>query len=256
MHLHTSQGNFREQLGQWTVICLFLGLMTVDLFARPVVTKLALSSGTFALYLGISVLNGLVVAILSMFLEWWRCRVVSSLALACRINPRERILRMGAIGFICGAMALAYVLSLWGLFALTMIIILLTLAHMRRFMHGIAALLRPNRRPSWQDIGFLVHIYITVLAALTTLTISLELLSFSLGQAPSFHGAIMTGEATMIDAFYFSIVVMTTLGFGDITPATPAAKLLVSFMCLTGYAMFALIIGVVTRGITNNEEDD
>ena len=53
----------------------------------------------------------------------------------------------------------------------------------------------------------------------------------------------------LADYLYFSVVVMTTLGFGDIYPATTAARIIVAMQCLTSYVMFALMIGIITRGI-------
>ncbi len=58
----------------------------------------------------------------------------------------------------------------------------------------------------------------------------------------------------MINALYFSVVVMTTLGFGDIVPLTPDAKMVVVLQCLTSYIMFALMIGILMRGIVSSDE--
>ena len=44
-----------------------------------------------------------------------------------------------------------------------------------------------------------------------------------------------------INAVYFSTVVMTTLGLGDITPATALGRLAVSFEAMAGFVLFALV---------------
>jgi voltage-gated potassium channel len=44
-----------------------------------------------------------------------------------------------------------------------------------------------------------------------------------------------------IDAFYFSIVTMTTIGYGDFSPKTPAGKLLIIFVMFTGVICFSLL---------------
>ena len=46
---------------------------------------------------------------------------------------------------------------------------------------------------------------------------------------------------------------MTTLGFGDITPVTADAKLVVALEVVIAYLMFALLIGTITRGILPHE---
>lgn len=45
---------------------------------------------------------------------------------------------------------------------------------------------------------------------------------------------------------YWSIVTITTVGYGDIAPVTPLGKLLASFIMLLGYAIIAVPTGIVT----------
>jgi voltage-gated potassium channel len=42
---------------------------------------------------------------------------------------------------------------------------------------------------------------------------------------------------TFLDAFYFSVVTMTTVGFGDVTPVSEAGRILTVMMILTGIAL-------------------
>jgi voltage-gated potassium channel Kch len=41
---------------------------------------------------------------------------------------------------------------------------------------------------------------------------------------------------------YFSVVTMTTLGYGDISPAMPAARMLCSFEAVIGQLFVAIFI--------------
>lgn len=50
-------------------------------------------------------------------------------------------------------------------------------------------------------------------------------------------------ESTL-DAFYFSVVTMTTLGYGDIHPLSPLAKVLVIVEVLSGVMLLAIMVGV------------
>ena len=45
---------------------------------------------------------------------------------------------------------------------------------------------------------------------------------------------------------YWSIVTITTVGYGDISPVTPAGKLIASLIMLLGYAIIAVPTGIVT----------
>ncbi|MGD1902187.1 MAG: ion channel [Geitlerinemataceae cyanobacterium] len=57
------------------------------------------------------------------------------------------------------------------------------------------------------------------------------------------HRANPENFATVLDAIYFSIVTMTTVGFGDMTPVSSAGRLLTVLMILTGVALIPWQIG-------------
>jgi voltage-gated potassium channel len=48
---------------------------------------------------------------------------------------------------------------------------------------------------------------------------------------------------TFLDAFYFSIFTMTTVGYGDVTPSSESGKLLTVLMVLTGIALIPVQLG-------------
>ncbi|MFE1748067.1 ion transporter [Coleofasciculus sp. H7-2] len=49
--------------------------------------------------------------------------------------------------------------------------------------------------------------------------------------------------ATFLDAVYFSVVTMTTVGFGDVTPSSEAGRLMTVLMILTGIALIPWQLG-------------
>ena len=49
--------------------------------------------------------------------------------------------------------------------------------------------------------------------------------------------------STFLDAFYFSVVTMTTVGFGDVTPISKLGRLLTVLMILTGIALIPWQVG-------------
>ena len=57
------------------------------------------------------------------------------------------------------------------------------------------------------------------------------------------HGVNSKDFGTVLDAIYFAIVTMTTVGFGDMTPITSLGRLLTVLMILTGVALIPWQIG-------------
>jgi hypothetical protein len=53
---------------------------------------------------------------------------------------------------------------------------------------------------------------------------------------------VQTSTPTVADFVYFSFVVLTTLGFGDFTPATDAGKAMVSFEALLGQIFLVTVV--------------
>ena len=54
------------------------------------------------------------------------------------------------------------------------------------------------------------------------------------------------GFSSIPESIYWAIVTITTVGYGDITPATTAGKFVASIIMLMGYAIIAVPTGIVT----------
>jgi hypothetical protein len=54
---------------------------------------------------------------------------------------------------------------------------------------------------------------------------------------------------TWFTPFYFSIVTYTTLGFGDVKPATLWGELLVSSEVILGYVTLGLLVSVLSEKV-------
>jgi voltage-gated potassium channel len=58
------------------------------------------------------------------------------------------------------------------------------------------------------------------------------------------------GFASIPDSIYWAIVTITTVGYGDISPVTPAGKFVASFIMLMGYGIIAVPTGIITTEMT------
>ena len=58
------------------------------------------------------------------------------------------------------------------------------------------------------------------------------------------------GFSSIPRAMYWAIVTLTTVGFGDITPKTPAGQILASILMILGYGIIAVPTGIVSAEMT------
>jgi predicted membrane channel-forming protein YqfA (hemolysin III family) len=51
-----------------------------------------------------------------------------------------------------------------------------------------------------------------------------------------------------VDSFYFTVITLTTVGYGDFSPTTPFTKLFTVFYIIVGISILAAFINVVAKG--------
>lgn len=59
----------------------------------------------------------------------------------------------------------------------------------------------------------------------------------------------------IVDCFYFSVITMATLGYGDITPVSMLAKLTVSVQVLVGVFLTVVAIGLAIQNLGNESNE-
>jgi len=67
-------------------------------------------------------------------------------------------------------------------------------------------------------------------------------------------GFMIFEDQTLEDAFYFSIVTISTVGYGDIHPVTPWGKTLSVLLIITGVGTFLGIVANATELMLNKRE--
>ncbi|EDY86228.1 potassium channel protein [gamma proteobacterium HTCC5015] len=64
------------------------------------------------------------------------------------------------------------------------------------------------------------------------------------------------GFTSIPRSIYWSIVTLTTVGYGDISPQTPLGQAIASAIMITGYAIIAVPTGIVTSELSNMKRGD
>ncbi len=67
-------------------------------------------------------------------------------------------------------------------------------------------------------------------------------------------GFMIIEDLSLADAFYFSIVTIATVGYGDIHPATQAGKILAVFLIITGVGTFLGVVANATEIMLTTRE--
>jgi voltage-gated potassium channel len=244
------------------VLASFMGLIFLELMEKPLGWLAGMDGFRFDVrILPVALLNGLLLSLVTwLFLD-----------LLQRSARRRRRLRLNTdisgatkhaavlTAFISGALDVLYLLTWIGLLVFTAVTLVMVFVNTRRFLRLVRRILRPGQYPEWADLLDMAHVYISMIITFTLINVTLVIFHLQLGiAARPFNFAGEYPGTSVLDYFYFSVVVMTTLGFGDVTPATPWAKLLISLECLLSYIMFGLMLGMITRGIIyeRNVEDD
>jgi len=63
-----------------------------------------------------------------------------------------------------------------------------------------------------------------------------------------------SGFTSIPAGIYWTIVTLTTVGYGDISPATPLGQFIASFVMILGYGIIAVPTGIVTAEIAKNTQ--
>jgi hypothetical protein len=79
------------------------------------------------------------------------------------------------------------------------------------------------------------------------------LLAFGLSGVSDRQFFVQNPDPSLADFVYFSFVVLTTLGFGDLTPATDAGKGMVSFEALLGQIYLVTVVSRLVSLYSRNQ---
>jgi voltage-gated potassium channel len=62
------------------------------------------------------------------------------------------------------------------------------------------------------------------------------------------------GFTSIPQSIYWAVITLTTVGYGDITPATDLGKFIASFVMILGYAIIAVPTGIITSELSRSNK--
>ena len=57
---------------------------------------------------------------------------------------------------------------------------------------------------------------------------------------------------TWVDAYYFTVIALTTIGYDDMGPTTPFTKIFTTFYVFDGLGIIAGLIGIVVEAVVED----
>lgn len=229
-------------------ICFFISLCILTLYPDSSLTLQQSGQGLWFPFLIIPIYNGLLTSLITIFLN----RYFSKRNFTQRYYVADKK-ALAIVAFAAGFLGIYIITSSIGTYLVSIIIIYIAILNVKDFINKLASMLTPNTLATTKDLAEFANFFITLVITFSVINLSINTIhnNFRFTQAFNFGD----GLSGIIDALYFSVITMTTLGYGDIFPHTVIARIIVAFECLTGYLMFGIMIGIITRGISFTKKD-
>ena len=220
--------------------CFFVSLLILSSYAQSL-------AGIKNIGVILPILNGvisvLIMFILNIFLAKKRYLTIYS------IHNSKSLL---VVAFIAGVLSVYMATIPLGTYLITSFIFYLTLKSIKSFSKKMVNLLQVNKIAEVHDVVEFFDFFVNLILTFTVINLSIYVANHSLGITLGFNFG--QGIGGIIDSLYFTVVTMTTVGFGDILAQSNFAKIVVVIECLTSYIMFGLMIGIISRGVSFNKK--
>lgn len=93
-------------------------------------------------------------------------------------------------------------------------------------------------------------------AKITVFLFAVLIVSVMLGTVMFMIEGEQAGFTSIPTSIYWTIVTLTTVGYGDIAPITPQGQLIATLIMLLGYGIIAVPTGIVTAEMGKNRDDN
>ena len=223
-------------------LCFFISLVILSILPNPEIFIQKYPEHRWFLYFIIPAINGFLSTLTMLFLN----KYFAHKKYTQRYYTQNKI-SLIITSFCAGFLSVYLSLSDIGTHIISLGIIYISICNIRCFAGRISTLLEPDKMATTQDLAEFANFFISLIITFTVINLSLNTLHSQFSSVAAFN--FDSGIKGILDALYFSIITITTVGYGHIIPHTIIARVAVSVECLTGYIMLGIMIGIIGRGI-------
>jgi hypothetical protein len=159
-----------------------------------------------------------------------------------------RVVIVFVLAYIAGVVEFAMLMTpdhFWIILIFCLVALVLTLSE---FVINLEAVWKNEPLSHTETLLNFVKLYVISIFSFSFLYTILE----SMGDVHHFN--ISNPTILLFDFFYFSVVTVSTLGYGDITPMSLIAKLIVMAQTIIGYLFLSLLLGLMINWLGTEQE--
>lgn len=223
-------------------LCFFVSLIILSILPNPELFMHKYPDQKWFLYILIPSINGWLTMLITLGLN----RYFAKKNYTKRYYTQYTNSLM-QVAFLAGFASLYLSFSNIGTLIISFSIICIAFLNVRDFASQITSLLEPEKKATAEDLAEFANFFINLIITFTVVNLSINMLHTSLSSGVAFN--FSSGIKGIFDALYFSIITMTTVGYGHIIADSTLARIAVSFECLTSYIMLGIMIGIIGRGV-------
>lgn len=239
----TISPNLKSILVRNFSLCFFLSLIILAVYQKHAQYFIEAPHYKYFQHLILPCINGILTALITIPLN----HIFSKKKYTRRYYTQDRRTLL-FVAFAAGFLSIYITISDIYTYLISAFIIFLAYLNVLDFSAKITALLEPDKQATPEDLGEFANFFITLVITFAVVNLSINSIHYKFNLEPAFN--FEKGGASIIDAIYFSIITMTTVGYGEIVPHNVIARAVVSLECLTSYIMLGIMIGIITRGVT------
>lgn len=224
-------------------LCFFLSLVILAIYQKHAEHFIDISQHKYIQYILLPTINGILTLLLTIPLNYYFGRRKYTSRYYSKDSKGLMV-----VAFLAGFFSIYITISDSYTYIISALIIFFAYQNVIDFAAKLTSLLEPDKKATPEDVGEFANFFINLVITFAVINLSINSIHYSFDLEPAFN--FQKGGASIIDAIYFSIITMTTVGYGDIIPNNVVARAIVGLECLTSYLMLGIMIGLITRGIS------